>query len=88
MEKAEIKRKKWGRSEVNFYKKFNGKGYEKDIQKEIHSANMHIKCAHLTCVKHNSKPHLKLYYSPINIPSNANGGVYTLPSYATYKNLS
>lgn len=42
----------------------------------------------LTCVKHNSKPHLKLYYSPINIPFDDNGGVYTSPSYATCKNLS
>ena len=41
--KAEIKRKKLERSEVNF-QKFNGKGYKKDIQKEIHSANMHTKC--------------------------------------------
>lgn len=43
MEKAEIKRKKLERSEANF-QKFNGKGYKKDIQKEIDSANMHAKC--------------------------------------------
>lgn len=54
--KAEIK--KLERFEVNFWK-FNGKGYKKDIQKEIYSATMHTKCVQSHMCKTQFKATLK-----------------------------